>query len=187
MSRLTRGSVWVFVALALVAGCTAQRRETWLRDRAAEYVYPQPLEEIWPRVQAVMEAKGYYWRQMPGSFILETEWKEAGEGGALGRSSSKFLIEGLRVKSGGAVIRVLRSDVTSQAAAVHYAGRTGNPNTVRGMNDAMVDASNSNTTGTTNVQRRAYRDLELEWEFLKTIDPGAAAALEADSLAKYPR
>jgi hypothetical protein len=186
MSR--RAFQWGVVVLAAVlwGGCAAQKRENFLRDRAAEHVYMMPLEEMWPRVKAVLEHQGYSWREMPNRFVLETEWKENGNG-TLGHSYSRFLIEGMRVRSGGAILRVMRNDASSQPTAVHYAGTTGPINSTRAANDAMVNATNSNTTGMTPVQKRAYRDLELELEFLQVIDPEAAAALEAEAQAKYPK
>jgi hypothetical protein len=37
------------------------------------------------------------------------------------------------------------------------------------------------------VQKRAYRDLDLELELLRSIDPEAAEALDAEALARYPQ
>ncbi|WP_063769298.1 hypothetical protein [Hyalangium minutum] len=176
----------VVLAVALLAGCAAQQRENYVRDRAAEHVYAQPLEEMWPQVKAVLEDKGYSWREIPQRFILETEWKENG-GGTLGNSYTRFLIEGMRVRGGGAVLRVMRNDASSQPTAVHYAGTVGPVSSARAANEAMVNASNSNTTGMTPLQKRAFRDLELELELLQVIDPDAAASLEAQALAKYPK
>jgi hypothetical protein len=146
----------------------------------------QPLEEMWPRVKAVLEDKGYSWREIPHRFILETEWKENG-GGTLGHSYTRFLIEGMRVRSGGAILRVMRNDASSQPTAVSYAGTMGPTNSTKAINDAMVNASNSNTTGMTSVQKRAFRDLELELELLQVIDPEAAATLETAAQEKYPK
>lgn len=174
------------LAAVLLVGCAAQKQENYLRDRAAEHVYSQPLEEMWPRVKAVLQRQGYSWREMPNRFVLETEWKENG-GGTLGHSYSRFLIEGMRLKNGGAVLRVMRNDASSQPTAVSYAGTTGPINSARAANDAMVNASNSNTSGMTPVQKRAYRDLELELAFLRMIDPDAAAALETEAQTKYPK
>lgn len=174
------------LAAVLLVGCAAQKRENYLRDRTAEHVYSQPLEEMWPRVKAVLQHQGYSWREMPNRFVLETEWKENG-GGTLGHAYSRFLIEGMRLRSGGAILRVMRNDASSQPTAVSYAGTMAPINSTRAANDAMVNAANSNTTGMTPVQKRAYRDLELEWEFLQVIDPDAAAALETEAQTKYPK
>ena len=188
MSRHARSYGWVALAavLALVSGCAAQQRDNYLRDKAAEHIYTQPLSEMWPHVEAVLDERGYSWRQVPNRFILETEWKENG-GGTLGHSYTRFLIEGMRTRSGGSLLRVMRNDASSQPTAINYAGKTGPVTSARGANDAMVDASNSNTTGMTEMQKRAFRDLELELELLRAIDPEAASALEKDAQAKYPK
>ncbi len=188
MTCRVREPVWVAGILALLlVGCSAaQRRENYLRDRAAEYVYPYPLYDIWPRVKGVLESRGYSWREAPGRFVLETEWKENG-GGALSYSYTKLLVEGLRLKRGGTLLRVMRSEASSQPAAVNYAGPSGPITSTKAANDAMVDALQTNTTGMTQTQRRAFRDLELEWELLQTIDPESAKALEAEAAARYPK
>ena len=93
----------------------------------------------------------------------------------------------MRLKNGGAILRVMRNDASSQPTAVSYAGTTGPITSARAANNAMVNAANSNTTGMTAVQKRAYRDLELELEFLRVIDPDAAAALETEAQTKYPK
>jgi hypothetical protein len=175
------------VAAVLLAGCSAaQRRENHLRDRAAEHVYAQPLYDMWPRVKGLLEGRGYSWREVPNRFVLETEWKENG-GGTLGNSYTRFLVEGFRLRNGGSLLRVMRNDASSQPAAVTYAGTTGPTNSTRAINDALVNAANSNTTGMTPVQKRAYRDLDLELELLRSIDPEAAEALDAEALARYPQ
>jgi hypothetical protein len=174
------------LAAVLLVGCAAQKRENYLRDRAAEHVYSQPLEEMWLRVKGVLQSQGYSWREMPNRFVLETEWKENG-GGTLGHSYSRFLIEGMRLRNGGAILRVMRNDASSQPTAVSYAGTTGPINSARAANNAMVNAANSNTSGMTQMQKRAYRDLELELEFLRVIAPDAATALETEAQTKYPK
>ncbi|MDY7233012.1 hypothetical protein [Hyalangium rubrum] len=185
MPRLERCGWTVVLAMVMLTGCSAaQRRENFLRDRAAEHVYAKPLYEIWPPVKAALEARGYSWREVPNRFVLETEWKENG-GGTLAHSFTKYLIEGMVLRSGGSLLRVMRADASSQPTAVVYAPSTGN-NSTRAINDSLTNAANSNTTGMTQTQHRASRDLELELELLRAIDPEAAAALDAEAQARYP-
>ncbi|WP_224248060.1 hypothetical protein [Hyalangium gracile] len=186
MMRLARGMWWVAALVSWLTGCAATQRDNYVRDRAAEHVYTQSLGQMWPRVEAILESKGYFWREVPNRFILETEWKENG-GGTLGNSYTRFLIQGMRTRNGGSLLRVMRNDASSQATAVNYAGRTGPVSSARAAASALNDVANSNTTGMTPVQKRAFRDLELEWEFLQAIDPEAAAALEREAQARYPK
>jgi uncharacterized lipoprotein len=178
--------MWAAVVLPLLWGCASQRRENYLRDQAGEHVYAQTLPELWPQVKGLLQARGYSWREVPGRYVLETEWKENG-GGTLGHSYTRYLIEGLRRKGGGSLLRVMRNDASSQPTAVHYAGTQGPMNSTKAINDAIVNAANSNTTGMTSTQKRAYRDLELELDLMRLIDPDAAAAMEAEAQTRYPK
>jgi hypothetical protein len=173
--------------MVLLAGCSAaQLRENYLRDRVAEHVYSQPLYDLWPRVKALLQERGYSWREVPNRFVLETEWKENG-GGTLSHSQTRYLVEGFRLRSGGTLLRVMRNDASSQPTAITRTTSGGPTNSTRAINDALVNAANSNTTGMTPVQKQAYRDLSLELDLLRAIDPAAASALEAEAQARYPQ
>jgi hypothetical protein len=185
MTRLARLPVWVAMVLCLVTGCAAHHRENYLKDRAAEHVYRQPLSEIWPRVKAVLDDKGYYYEELPGSFFLQTDWKQAEGSGSLGDSYTRYLIEGTELKGGGVSLHVVRNDASSRYVAVSPSGRRSGPLT--GTEAAMVDASHRDVTIQRELMRHSDRDLQMEWELLQVIDPEAAAALEKDAQAKFPK
>src|SRR5690242_16354658 len=41
-----------------------------------EAIYDMPLEEAWPSVQQFFTDNGLSYREDPGTFVLETEWRE---------------------------------------------------------------------------------------------------------------
>ncbi len=184
MARLVRLPMWVAMVLCLVTGCAANHRENYLKDRAAEHVYRQPLAEIWPRVKAVLDDKGYYFEEAPEGFLLMTDWKQAEGSGSLGSSYTRFIVQGKELKEGGASLRVLRNDVSSRLVAVNAQGRAG---PITSSQSAMVDASHRGLSIQQELLKHADRDLGMEWELLQVIDPEAAAALAKDAQTKFPK
>jgi hypothetical protein len=181
--RLVRLSVWVAVVLCVMTGCAPHLRENYLKDKAKEHVYKQPLSEIWPRVKAVIDDQGYYFEEAPEGFMLQTDWKETDKGSGMASSYSRVLVEGKEEKGKGTTVHVLRSDVSSRQVLVNPATRS-----ITGASSAMIDASHRGGLMIQNeVWKHADRDLDLEWELLKVIDPEAAAALEKDAAAKFPQ
>lgn len=179
MYRFTRtaGLCLTLAALAL-AGCSSSLRNNYMRDEASRHVYRKELVEIWPVVHQVLKERGYSWRENPGRFVLETEWRESG-GGTLGvTTSSRFLVEGVRVASGGVALRVTRLDRTSQSIGVGYTDGV-----VRNPRDRAAAINGSSASGTLPTEKRSSRDLELELVLLQRIDPEAAARLEAEARA----
>jgi uncharacterized lipoprotein len=182
MHRNTRaaGVCLAIAALLALTGCSGSLRQNYLRDQAAHHVYHQPLVEIWPTVHAVLKEKGYSWRENPGRFVLETEWLDSG-GGTLGpATSSRLLVEGVHVASGGVALRVTRLDRTSQAVGSSYVDGAVS---TRAEHAAAVNSNNNNSP---QAEQRSARDLELELELLRRIDPEAAAKLEADAKRAHP-
>ncbi|WP_224248061.1 hypothetical protein [Hyalangium gracile] len=187
MTRRARLPVWGVLVLCGLMGCAGRQRENYLRDRAAEHVYSKPLAEIWPRVKAVLDDQGYYWDEDTSQgYLLETDWK-AMDGGAsqLGRSYRRFLIQGTEEKGGGARLRVLHHELSARQVVVDSEGRRVGP--ITSPQGAMVDSSHRGYRIQTEVWRHADRDLQMEWELFRAIEPEAAAALEKEAAAKFPK
>jgi len=183
MHRFTRiaGVCLAIATLLVLSGCSGSLRKNYMRDKAADHVYRKPLAEIWPGVYAVLKDKGYSWRENPGRFVLETEWRESG-GGTLGpASSSKFLVEGVTLATGGSVLRVQRLDRTTQEVGTNYTDGV-----VKTRADAAAALASGGARSTLPTQKSSARDLELELELLQRIDPQAALRLEADAKSAHP-
>lgn len=184
--RLVRLPVWVAAVLCLMTGCASHQRENFLKDRAAEHVYKQPVSEIWPRVKAVIDDQGYYFEEekSPDGMVLQTDWKETDKGTGLASSYTRLLVEGKEAKDKGTTLHVLRVDVSSRPTLVNPASRMG---PIMSPSSAMVDAAaHPGLLVQNEVWKHADRDPGTEWELLKVIDPEAAAALEKDAAAKFP-
>jgi hypothetical protein len=185
MHRITRaaGVCLAIATLLALTGCSGTLRQNYVRDQAAHHVYRQQLVEIWPVVQSVLKEKGYSWRENPGRFVLETEWRDSG-GGTLGpATSSRFLVEGVRVASGGVALRVTRLDRTSQSVGSSYVDGVVRTRSERA---SAINSNSSGSSGSLPAEQRFARDLELELELLRHIDPEAAAKLEADAKGAHP-
>jgi hypothetical protein len=183
MYRFTRfaGVCLAIVTLVALTGCSGSLRRNYVRDKASQHVYRQSLVELWPHVYAVLKDKGYSWRENPGRFVLETEWLDSG-GGTLGAtSSSKFMVEGFTLANGGSVLRVQRLDRVTQEIGTGYTSGVVRTPTERAT--AMASESARKTLPT---QQSFARDLEMELELLRHIDPEAAARLEADAERAHP-
>ncbi|MBZ4422125.1 hypothetical protein [Myxococcus sp. RHSTA-1-4] len=183
MYRITRfaGVCLAIAMLMVLTGCSGSLRKNYMRDKAAEHVYRKPLAEIWPRVHEVMNDKGYSWRENPGRYVLETEWRESG-GGTLGpTTSSKFLVEGVSRADGGCVLRVQRLDRTTQEIGTNYTDGV-----VRTRTERAVAISGGGARSSLPTQQTFARDLQMELELLQRIDPEAAARLEADAKSAHP-
>ncbi|RKH59401.1 hypothetical protein [Corallococcus llansteffanensis] len=189
MRHIPRGAPsWVLSAVlvvsGLLAGCAGPQRHAYLRDRTATVTYSRPLAELWPEVKATMEEHGYSWRELQGRYVLETEWLDSG-GGTLGpTSSTRYLIEGITLRDGRCVLRALRNDRVQQSVGVSYTDSGGGGSSSGKLADP--NAVGRSTSGLGAAQKQSYRDLELELEFLRRLDPKAASALEAEASAKYP-
>jgi len=181
------GVCWAVSTWLALAGCSGTLRHNHQRDQAAHHVYRQPLAVIWPQVKALLREQGYSWKEAPGTFVLETEWRDAG-GGTLGAAAaSRYLVEAVSVASGGVLLRVMRGDRVTQATGVGYVqGTLGDPSTVRGREERSVAVSNANAAGALPTRQTYARDLELELQLLQRIDPESAARLEAEARAAHP-
>ncbi|WXH31225.1 hypothetical protein WA016_05201 [Myxococcus stipitatus] len=189
MGRIRRawGVSLAVVAWVLAAGCASSLRQNYMRDKAADHVYRKTLPDMWPGVKQVLKERGYSWKEMPGRFVLETEWLDSG-GGTLGpASASRFLVEGLTLAQGGTILRVMRGNRLSQAVGSGYVTQelaTGN--STRAQEEQAQARESSTSSGVLPTQQSYARDLELELLLLQRIDPEAAAKLEVDAVSAHP-
>lgn|GEM_PF-1042484 len=189
MGRFFRASgvCLAVAALLTLAGCSSSLRQNYLRDKAADHVYTRPLPDLWPEVKALLKEQGYSWKEMQGRFVLETEWRDAG-GGTLGpTASSRFLVEGLTLANGGAILRVMRGNRVSQSIGVgNVDQRIATGGSQRAQEEQAQARLDSTTSGTLPTQQNYARDLELELLLLQRIEPASAAKLEADAVSAHP-
>lgn len=97
------------VAACVLAGCAA-RQGTGIPDEEA--IYDLPLEEVWPSVRQFFTDSNLSFREDPGSFVLETEWREEFGGSRVAGFWHRYLVLGKRETPTSSklwIIRVTRS------------------------------------------------------------------------------
>jgi hypothetical protein len=120
--------MWV-VVLGLLAGCAA--RQSALGIPEGEPVYALPLEEAWPNVRQFFTDNQLPFREDPGSFVLETEWREEFRSSKIAAFWHRYMVLGKRetpTTSKVWVIRVTRSanDTLQQPGAELVSWGVGN-------------------------------------------------------------
>ena len=77
------------VLLATVSGCAAHLMD-FVPDEDA--VYEQPIDEVWPEVQAYFHENGFAFRETPERAQLETEWREEFAGSRVAAYWHRYLV-----------------------------------------------------------------------------------------------
>ncbi|WP_224247418.1 hypothetical protein [Hyalangium gracile] len=159
-SPLASTTLLLVAALALSTGCAANRRETYLHDKAGTHVYRQPLAEVWPKAKEVLTEEGYSVMEAKGGFEMATDFQMQGAPSSLGTSYARYLVRGVEKGPGQCSVEFIKqARVESQGAH--------DTNTGEG---AQMSGSNATT-----------RDYAMEWKLLQKADPEAAKALEAEA------
>ncbi len=171
MKRLVLG----VMALSLVTACAGPSRETFLQEKAGEFMFNKPLKEVWPHVKTLLREDGYSWQDNPSQAFIRTEFKEDTGSSAMSTSSTRYSVEGYAIDVGHSRVRIMRNSVAGagtegmgdpRAQATAYAG----PNAGRAAGTAS-----------------ASRDLKMEWRLIQRASPEQAAQLEAEADAKFKK
>ena len=150
----------LLASATLVTGCAAGRREMYIQEKASDYVYRQPIAEVWPQVRAMLTEKALPMREAPGGYEISTDWQQQGAPSNLGTSYVRYLVRGHQPSPVSTQVEILRQ------------------NRVESGQGAMA-TQNNRTTGTDSVSRT--RDREMEWELLQRVDPEGAKALKVEA------
>ena len=164
-SPLGSTALLLVAALALATGCAANRRETYLQEKASTHVFRQPISEVWPKAKEVITEEGYSVMEAKGGFEMQTEWLMQGAPSSLGTSYARYLVRGIEKGPGQCTVEFLRQvRVESQAAFDSAKGKA-----------AEGPGTDSNTLS---------RDYAMEWKLIQRADPEAAKALESEATTK---
>lgn len=179
-------------------GCAGLQRDSFVRERAAEFVYTRPLREVWTHVAALLSTQGYALHATEDPLVLETDWREELTGSTAATVWTRYQVIG-KESNRRCAIRILRStrsgdstndrrsdarmpaadtsdSISAQRAAAMRSAPSeepsdGKPETVRDSGKA------AKVSGT--------RDLSLEWVLLQRVDPDAAARIYSDAEARF--
>lgn len=205
-------SIVVLASLAvLLPGCATMQRENFVRERAGEYVYDKPLDEVWPHVRALLVAQGYVPVARSEPNQLDTEWREETAGGSGATTWSRYRVVGSETGGQSKVVflKNTRSGGSGMPAAprddLDNAGTGGEDKGTRKTatagrytqgeregGDADYDARPTEETrpdslraGTRKDPVTGTRDLAMEWLLLQRVAPEAASTIYSDAEAKF--
>ncbi|MFL5347827.1 MAG: hypothetical protein ACJ8AT_23810 [Hyalangium sp.] len=159
-SPLGSTTLLLLATLALTTGCAANRRETYLQEKASTYVFRRPLSEVWPKAKEVLTDEEYTFTEAKGGFEMTTDFQMEGAPSSLGTSYARYLVRGIEKGPGQCSVEFLKqSRVESKGAHDTNTGA-----------DAELAASTSTS-----------RDLAMEWKLIQKADPETAKAWETEA------
>jgi len=165
-SSLGSTALLLVAALALTTGCAANRRETYLQEKAGTHVFRQPIAEVWPKAKELITEEGFSVMEAKGGFEMQTDWQMQGAPSSLGTSYARFLIRGIERGPGQCSVEFMKQTrIESQAAHDTNTGKS--------------------MEGAGNASGSMSRDHALEWKLIQKVDPEAAKTLEAEAAQKF--
>ena len=191
--------------LVALSGCATTRHQEALYEEAQRYVYPRPIETVWPQVVSFVSDEGYAHRKGHEEFALVTEWRSDMQESRVVSSVSRLYVEGLRVNASTSAVRIFKQTIfTGNKGGVSprenragggdmLAGAAGDlspfaedPVKLSHMMGSTADHTPL-TRGPAQLNRTTGRDGPLEWRLLQYVDAERAKALEAQVIARQPR
>ena len=162
-SSLASTALLLVAALALSTGCAANRRETYLQEKAGTHVYRQPIAEVWPKAKEVLTEEGYSVQEAKGGFEMTTDFQMEGAPSSLGTSYARFLVRGVEKGPGQCSVEFIKQSRVES----------------RGAHD-----TNTGAEATAGAATSTTRDYAMEWKLIQKADPETAKAWEAEAAAK---
>ncbi len=178
---MRRRAAWL-LGVALLAGCAALQRESFIKEQAAGYVYEMPIEQVWPHVKTMLKEQGYTYREAPGRFLLVTEWKEENGASELGASFSRYMVEGQKLDDTHCRVRFLRNTMTSAP--------TGDMTMTSTQRHAIQATASANaaargTPGRAGTAAAGARDLHAEWLLMQRVVPEDAEEIQDEADRRF--
>jgi hypothetical protein len=193
-SCVVRWSLALSLAMVL-SGCAALRHQDELYREAAQHVYAEPIEKVWPQVVNLVSREGYPPRKGDREFVLVTEWRSDLMDSRVVSSVSRIYAEGFRVDEGSSMVRIFRQTIfTGNKGAMsarenQFPGglTVGAAGDISPFNDDPVKLSQflgttpdhtPLTRGPAQMTRSLERSGELEWKLLQSMESSTAEAIE---------
>jgi hypothetical protein len=187
--------------LLLSTSCATARHKEAVYAATYQYIYPQPIEKVWPELVKLVTAQGYGPRKSDQEFILVTEWRNDMMASRVVSSASRVYAEGFRVDGNSSAIRIFRQTIFTgnkgsmtardnsfvDSLTVAAAGDIlpGSDDPIK-MNQFLGTSSDHTplTRSPAQLNRSVSRDGEMEWALLKMVDFEAAQDIEAHITAR---
>lgn len=216
-ARLQRPVILALAAaLACTLGCaavSAVSRDTYIRDRTAQVVYPIPLDEVWTSARELLSEQGYNGIEAPGTYQYESEWREEMAPSRIAGTFTKYLVRGIQLPNDHCRIVFMKVVKSARDQSVSPDGvtTTGDQNARSGTRERLRDSADTGEGGrpggdshygaadlqyqsehnTGSIKRAAdsrdgNRDFAMEFALLKKVAPEAAAQIEAEAARVAP-
>jgi hypothetical protein len=163
MNRFVR-LVCIASALSLAAGCASGRKDNIMRERAGQHVYSQPASQVYAGAVQLLKEKKYGLREDPRNFTAVSEWKQESGGSSLGTVWTAFQVMVKPLSPSSCTVMFIRKD--------RVEGGSTPDETRYGGGRSEASPVNNSTGG---------RDLQMELELLKRLDPAVAEAIRASA------
>ncbi len=179
------------VLCGVLAGCAA--RQSSLEIPEGEATYELPLDEVWPAVRTFFTQNNLTFREDPGSFVLETEWREEFAASKVSGFWHRYMVLGKRetpTTSKLWIIRITRSAngaLQSEGSRLDWSmGDRGDIASSTSNDQAFTDQMTSapppafgpgrdqvfdGNNGIEAKSAQGSRDLVMEWRVFDAISP----------------
>lgn len=156
-------------------GCATFRKEALRKEGASAYVYPKPIEKLWPDVQQHLKDEGYGLRAGQG-YTLVTDPKETSPGSG---QWITLLVQGKAMDPGHSILRVFKK--------ARGGSNLGGAQPEAVANSSIVTATQTEAQMNAGQPTPAIataglaRDTELEWKLIQKLDPQGAEQISAEA------
>lgn len=188
-----RRMAWVSVVLLGVLSACTTRLVDFVPEEEA--VYDVPLEEVWPKVRPFFQEQGFRVHEEPGTFRLETEWREEFGGSRVAGYWHRYMVMGQRDTPTTSKLRVMRISRNANRAlrapgSDVYWGVSAGANEQMGAaqqgidmpGDLMGPQAGPDLQGNTvSESRQEVRDLMMEWKLHERVAPTLARKKSSDT------
>ncbi|XXF79087.1 hypothetical protein P2318_04855 [Myxococcaceae bacterium GXIMD 01537] len=193
---------WVLASLAvgLLAGCAARQSSLGIPNEEA--LYAQPLEEMWPEVRTFFTANQLPFREDPGSFVLETDWRSEFGASQISGYWHRYMVLGKRETPTTSKLWIIRVTRSNNSALKHpgtnldwgvsktLGGGASAPGSEIVSPETMWEAESvedvadmmSEFRGDNGIMAKTAqgsRDLVMEWRVFKAISPALEEKAQA--------
>src|SRR5215218_4910296 len=169
------------MVLALGGGCARVEPRQALWNDAGRFVYPRPLEQVWPEVEVFLAEKGFPGRKVQGQYVLLTEYREYFHESRIASGFIRYYVDARPLSPVSCEVRILRHVMFTGGKSKPTLKEQLDPERlVRRVYVEQSHWSNTPPDPAARLFARSFnRDLQLEWALLQRLEPRAAAALAA--------
>ena len=168
----------VLCALVGGAGCAGGKDRVEprqaLRDEAGRFVYPRPVEQVWPEVERFLAQRGFVGHKVEGKYALLTEYAERFHESRISAGFVRYFVDARALGPTRCEVRILRHAMFSGDDAPRHADgveqRMLQGDADPGHHEDTPDWGALDPTAR-HFARDFTRDLQMEWELLQQLEP----------------